>query len=89
MSFLHESNVDSHPHSLLIGFRSDCMFFLFRAFSDHTDYSVLDALQAAGMPDDFYESFQLYGVLMLALYAVLSGILLGNLLIAIITNRYK
>ena len=38
---------------------------------------------------DVYTAFETYGDIILISYSVICAILLGNLLIAIITNRYK
>ena len=65
-----------------------CPFHL-AAFSDKTEYDVLDALRDMGLPSEVYNPFYTFGLIILVSYAVISSILLGNLLIAIITNRYK
>ncbi len=61
----------------------------FSAFSDRTNYESLDALLDLDLPQEVYRAYNLFGILMLISYSVICGILLGNLLIAIITNRYK
>ncbi len=59
------------------------------AFSDKTEYAVLDPLSELDLSPDIYGAFYAFGLTLFVSYAVISGILLGNLLIAIITNRYK
>ena len=59
------------------------------AFSDKTDYTVLDPINDLDLSPEMYKAYRAYGLTLFVSYTVLSGILLGNLLIAIITNRYK
>lgn len=75
----------------LPGFQSwtDVMFLLFRAFSDKFDWVLLDAIDELGLPSEVAATYRLYGIVIMIIYTILSTILLGNLLIAIITNRYK
>lgn len=58
-----------------------CMLGLHAGFADKFDYTLFD------IPDLDY-STRTYGKAILAVYTILSGILLGNLLIAIITYRW-
>ena len=58
-------------------------------FSDKTEYTVLDPMKEMELPPDVYTAFETYGDIILISYSVICAILLGNLLIAIITNRYK
>ncbi|GAX72805.1 hypothetical protein CEUSTIGMA_g260.t1 [Chlamydomonas eustigma] len=67
----------------------DSMFFLFASFAAPVDYTVLDVLGELDLPNDEASTYRVYGILILISYTILSTILMGNLLIAIITNRYK
>ncbi len=55
-------------------------------FSDKIEYATLDELDPS-MPG--HSLLNLYGILVFVIYTIISTILLGNLLIAIITNRYR
>ena len=72
-------------------FRSwlDIAFLLFKSFADKFEWALFDAIDELGLPDDVAKTYRIYGTVVMILYTILSTILLGNLLIAIITNRYK
>ncbi|GAX73240.1 hypothetical protein CEUSTIGMA_g694.t1 [Chlamydomonas eustigma] len=66
------------------------LLFLFQAFSDRTNYEALVPLEDVPFPnEEYYLTYNLYGILILVCYSIISTILMGNLLIAIITNRYR
>jgi hypothetical protein len=66
------------------------LFFLFRSFSDRMDFTVLDRLSDNPLlNNDALASYRIYGYFLLISYTILCTILMGNLLIAIITNRYR
>lgn len=70
----------------------DIMNILFRSFADKFDWALLDDIDHLNLPwlsDDIARTYKLYGTLIMTIYTIISTIILGNLLIAIITNRYR
>ena len=71
-----------------LGFQAS-LLTLFQAFADKFEYSVLDQIDDLGLPEEAVQAYRLYGTIIFIIYTIVSTILLGNLLIAIITNRYR
>lgn len=58
-------------------------------FSEGVNYDTLQVVDEMDLPPEKVRVYRFFGLLMLIAYAILSTILLGNLLIAIITTRYR
>jgi len=65
------------------------LLMLFIGFYDSVDWDSLEPLSGLGLDPEEVQAYRLYGILIFAIYSLVSTVLLGNLLIAIITNRYR
>ncbi|KAJ9530221.1 hypothetical protein QJQ45_023513 [Haematococcus lacustris] len=81
--FSNAHNEEYAPIERLSIFNSfwETMFFLFRGFTDKFDYTLFEEVPS--------REARVYGQAILAIYFTLCGLLLANLLIAIITHRYR